>query len=400
MPLSVLIVPDKFKGTLTADRAARAIARGWRRARPQDRIDVVPMSDGGDGFGPVLGRLLEAQTRTTTTLDAAHRRSRARWWWVSEERTAVIESARVIGLARLPQGRFHPFQLDTTGLGRVLIAVARQGARRCIIGVGGSATNDGGFGFARSLGWRFLDRVGRLIDRWTELVRLDRIEPATASEVRKLKVTVAVDVENLLLGPRGASHVYGPQKGLRPRDIPRAEANLRRLAHVWRRQFGQDPARRPGSGAAGGLGFGLMAFLGANTISGSVLFARYARLEQRLTKADLVITGEGCIDPSSLMGKGVGFISLRCRSHGVPCLGLGGVLKDRAALQRGFTAIHGLTPELTTPDQALTRPALWLARLSARVARAWAKPHRGPEVQPTVGSVPEGSLGRLGGKWL
>src|SRR6185369_6413412 len=148
MPLEVLIVPDKFKGTLTAKAAADAMARGWRRGRPNDAIEVLPMSDGGDGFGEVISNSLGAVPRSLRTCDAAHRGCTARWWWEPKSKTAVIETARIIGLAMLPHDRYHPFDLDTYGLGKVMRAAADLGARRCLVGLGGSATNDGGFGLA------------------------------------------------------------------------------------------------------------------------------------------------------------------------------------------------------------------------------------------------------------
>ena len=146
MPLNVLIVPDKFKGTLTAAAAAQAIARGWRRARPKDQLELLPMSDGGDGFGEVISQLLHARAQSIKTVDAAHRPCKAAWWWEPESRFAVVESAKVVGLAMLPPRAFHPFQLDTFGLGAVLRAAQSRGARQILIGIGGSATNDGGFG--------------------------------------------------------------------------------------------------------------------------------------------------------------------------------------------------------------------------------------------------------------
>jgi glycerate 2-kinase len=371
MALSVLIVPDKFKGTLTAEQAARAMALGWRRARPQDRIDLLPMSDGGDGFGNVLSRLLNAHRRRALVLDASHAPCCARWWWAAPEQTAVIESAGVIGLAMLPIDRRRPLELDTTGLGQLLLAVAKAGCRRCLVGIGGSATNDGGFGMARALGWQFFDHADVPILQWLDLARVHRISPPRPAPLRGLRITVAVDVQNPLLGPKGATRVYGPQKGLDPDDLSRAEMALRQLAKVWRKYSGRDHAKEPGAGAAGGLGFGLMAFVRARPVPGSELFARHAGLHQRLQQADLVLTGEGSIDSSSLMGKGVGDIARRCRQLQLPCIGLAGVLKDLPALRRGFTAVHCLTPDLTTSRQAMSRPAHWLATLSARIARTW-----------------------------
>ena len=250
MPLKILVIPDKFKGTLPAGAAAQAIARGWHKARPHDLLDLLPMTDGGDGFGEVFNNLLRARTQQLETVDAAHRPCSARWWWEPRTKTAIIESAAIIGLAMLPPGKFHPFELDTFGLGAVIRAAAAKGARRCLMGIGGSATNDAGFGLARSLGWKFLDRTGNPIEQWTGLDQLAKIRaPSPRRCLRQL--LVAVDVQNQLLGPRGATRVYGPQKGLRSRDFVRAERCLSQLAKVVKKDFGCDLARMSGAGAAG-----------------------------------------------------------------------------------------------------------------------------------------------------
>ncbi len=359
MPLKVLIVPDKFKGTLTAADAAGAMARGWRRARPGDTLELLPMSDGGDGFGAVMSGLLGARAQSITTKDAAGRRCRATWWWEAKSRTAIIESANVVGLAQLPPKQFHPFALDTFGLGAVIRATAKRGAKRCFLGIGGSATNDGGFGVARALGWEFLDGAGEAITSWTELHRLAKV----ARPKRKRwfeELIVAVDVQNFLLGARGCSRVYGPQKGLRPEDFALAEKCLRRLAVVAAR--GKWNGGKAGDGAAGGLGFGLRVFLGARPEPGFDLFARRAELARRLRGADLVITGEGALDASTAMGKGVGEIAVRCRKWKVLCIGLAGTVLG-APKGKYFTAVHGLT-ELTTAEKAKADAAGWLEKLA------------------------------------
>jgi len=366
----ILIVPDKFKGTLSAGAAAEAIARGWRKARPEDRLVLLPMSDGGDGFGEVMSGLLDAKLQTISAIDAAHRPCAAHWWWEPKTRTAIIESAKVIGLSMLPHKQFHPYTLDTAGLGAILPALAAAGAKRCLAGIGGSATNDGGFGLARALGWEFLDRAGRPIEQWTALDKLARLRaPPRRRWFKQLRV--AVDVRNRLLGPRGATRVYGPQKGLQPEDFAHAERCLGRLARVVRREFGHDFAREPGAGAAGGLGFGLLAFLGARLEPGFELFARQAGLDRHLHQADLVITGEGSIDSSSLMGKGVGQIARQCRKLNIPCIALAGVLHGRRSVEpaRPFTHTGALT-ELTSLQKAMAEPAYWLERLAQRVAAA------------------------------
>lgn len=368
-PIKILIIPDKFKGTLTARAAAQAIASGWRKARPGDSLVLLPMTDGGDGFGEVIGSLLRARVQTIKTVDAAHRPCLATWWWRPESRTAVIDSARVIGLAMLPPGRFHPFQLDTYGLGAVIRAAEAKGAAQALIGIGGSATNDAGFGLARALGWRFLGRKGKTIDRWIALGTLDQIR---APQRRRWSgaFTVAVDVQNPLLGPHGATRVYGPQKGLVRKDFALAERCLKSLARVVKHDVRQELARAPGAGAAGGLGFGLSVFLGARLEPGFELFSHLAGLERRLRSVDLVITGEGEIDSSTLMGKGVGRVAQRCRQLNIPCIGIAGVVCADSAARGVFTQAHGMT-ELTNRRQAQTKPAFWLERLAARTAARW-----------------------------
>jgi glycerate kinase len=372
MPLRILIVPDKFKGTLTAQAAAELIAQGWREVRPEDSLELLPMSDGGDGFGDVLARLLKLQPQSVDTVDAAHRPHKGQWWWEPGKRTALIESAQVIGLALLPPKQFHPFELDTYGLGAVLQAACSFGAERCLMGIGGSATNDGGLGMALALGWAFLDGSGRQISRWTELGGLTHIVPP-ARRGGPAEVAVAVDVQNPLLGPKGASRVYGPQKGLRECDFALAEGCLGRLAEVVTRDLGIKADSTPGTGAAGGLGFGLHCFLNARLESGFALFARFARLEERIRSADLVITGEGGIDVSTLMGKGVGEVASLCLRYRIKCIGLAGTLSlnsDGKDQKTGFAALHGIVPHLTDPEEAMRNPAVWLPRLAATAARS------------------------------
>src|SRR5437870_5938171 len=176
------------------------------------------MSDGDDGFGEDLVRLLKLEERTIATLDPAHAPLQAKWWWDPKTRTAIIESAGIIGLALLPTKKFHPFDLDTFGLGAALQAAADMGARHCLMGIGGSATNDGGFGVARALGWEFLDREGNTIENWTQLEKLASIRAPKRRHWFE-EMIVAVDVQNILLGAQGCTRVYGPQKGLTAKDF-------------------------------------------------------------------------------------------------------------------------------------------------------------------------------------
>lgn len=369
MSLRVLIVPDKFKGTLTAKAAAEAMAEGWMRSRGQDDIEMLPMSDGGDGFGAIMAEMLGAEERTVETADAAKRPLTAKWWFEPTSGKAIIESAGIVGLALLPPGRFHPYELDTAGLGAAFRAAWAAGASEILMGIGGSATNDGGFGVAHALGWEFCEANEKQIEKWIQLDRLHHWFPA--QDLPKVPVTVAVDVDNPLLGPNGCSRVYGPQKGLRAEQAPLAEAGLRRLAELAAADSGADIASEPGAGAAGGLGFGLKAFLGATLESGFGIFSRHAGLEEKIAAADLVVTGEGAIDKQTYMGKGTGQVAMLCQQYGKRCIGLAGMtegLQIGASTTKIFHLVAGMTPSLTNPAEAKSKPALWLARLAEKVA--------------------------------
>ena len=369
----VLFAPDKFKGTLTAQEAAEAMARGWRRVRPDDEAVLVPVSDGGDGFGAVLAAGVGGEVRETETVDAAGRRRLAPWWWSGERKVAVVETAQVVGLALMAGGRFHPFDLDTFGIGAVLQDAVDAGARECWVGIGGSATNDGGFGLARAMGWTFWDGAGGRIERWTGLERLEEVRRPEVSRLDGCRVTVAVDVENPLMGTLGCSRVYGPQKGLREEDMRAAEAALGQLARVMAGHLGEDVASLPGSGAAGGLGFGLRAFLGARAESGFDLCATAVGLAGRLAECDLVVTGEGSLDRQSLMGKGTGRLALRARAAGKRCIGLAGRVEALTAEEEGrspFWRTMAVVPGMATAEESMGRPAYWLEELAAKAAEA------------------------------
>ena len=304
-----------------------------------------------------------AKPISVQTVDSAHRPHEAKFWLKDE--IAVIEAAQVNGLAMLPPGKFHPFELDTFGLGKVFESATEVGAEKALVGIGGSSTNDGGFGLARALGWRFFDERGWQPEKWTDL---DCIHTCAAPEnAFEIEVTVAVDVQNPLLGPLGASRVYGPQKGLRQEDMTKAEASLGRLAQV----VGRGIADEPGTGAAGGLGFGLRAFMNGKFVSGADLFAQAANLDERLKTTDLLISGEGAIDAQSLMGKGVGSLFDRAKRAGVKRLGLAGILGSDLRSTDPELQLLSIVPGLANPEDAKQNAAHWLAKLAAQAAKKY-----------------------------
>ncbi len=305
--MRVLVAPDKFRGTLTARQAAEAIETGWRRTRPGDALDVVPMADGGEGTLEALvdaqgGRIVAATVSGPLgdQVDAAFGIVET-----ADGLTGVVESARASGLALLGEGRRDPMHTTTRGTGELILAALEVGVRRVVVCLGGSATNDGGAGMAAALGIRFLDAQGRAIaDGGGALLGLARIDagdlhPAIAGAT----FLGATDVENPLCGPSGASHVYGPQKGASADDVFLLDRALAHLAAVVHHDLGIALKDEPGAGAAGGLGFGLQAFCGARLRRGVDVVMEAVDLGGRMEGAALVITGEGSLDAQSLFGK-------------------------------------------------------------------------------------------------
>lgn len=331
---------------------------------------MLPISDGGDGFGEIMANLLGATECVTATVDAANRPVGARWWWQAELKLAIIEAAQVVGLAMLPPNRYHPFELDTRGLGPVIQAAVAAGAQTVYLGIGGSATNDGGFGMARALGWRFFDDRDQLIEKWVKLNKLTRWLPPL-DPILGVDFLVAVDVENPMLGLNGCTRIYGPQKGILPAQFPIAEAPLERLSLRAAEHLGYEVAADPGCGAAGGLGFGLRVFLGARMEPGFEIFARHSQIDAKIEKADVILTGEGMIDKQTLMGKGTGRLAQRCHAMGKRCVGFGGMVEGVAKTHmadRLFHSVHDISPSLTNPTEAKRNAALWLERLANKVA--------------------------------
>jgi glycerate kinase len=331
--MRVLIAPDKFRGTLTAAQAAHAVASGWRRARPGDRLVEVPMADGGEG---TLDALVEAQ-------DGARYAARvhgplgdpvdAEYGIVSGPFGvgAVVEMARASGLALIGEARRDPTRTSTGGTGEVIHAALGQGPAEVIVCIGGSATNDGGAGLAQALGVRLLSASGGEIGpggaSLLDLARIDvsGLEPA----VTRTRFLVACDVDNPLTGPRGASVVYGPQKGATSADVLLLDRALGHMAAVIHRDLGLDVRDLPGGGAAGGLGAGMVAFLGAHLRPGVDVVMDAVGLDRRLAAADLVLTGEGAVDRQSLHGKVPDGIIGAARAAGVPAIVLCGRAEAR-----------------------------------------------------------------------
>jgi len=299
---SVLIAPDKFKGTLTSEAAANAIAKGIRRAWPQAKTTCLVLTDGGEGFMELMVRQTEGKIRAARSTDAASRPCRAEWGILGNGKTAIIGLTSASGIAQLPVNLRNPQETNNLGTGRLLALAAEKGFKEILVGLGGSATTEGGISLAAAIGYRFLDANGKSIPlNGGGLHQLSRIIPP--AKLPKSRFIVATDVDNPLYGPKGAAYQFAPQKGADAAMVKRLDAGLRHLARIVKRDLGKDVAHEPGAGAAGGCGYGLMAFFHAERQNGFQLVRRLIKLDAMVRGHDLIITGEGCFDRTSLLGK-------------------------------------------------------------------------------------------------
>jgi glycerate kinase len=372
-PRRVLIAPDKFKGTLTSNQAARAIERGLRRAWPGVKTTRFTLTDGGDGFVDFMVRATKGTFRTTRTIDAAGRPIRAKWGILGDGKTAVIGLTEASGIAHLPPQLRDPETTTNLGTG-LLMALASQekGVEEILVGLGGSATTEGGTTLAEPSGYVFLDTERKQVRvNGANLTNISRI--LAPPRFAQKRFVVATDVENPLFGPRGAAYQFGPQKGADAAMVKRLDQGLRHLARIAKRDLGTDFSSAPGAGAAGGCGFGLMTFFEARREDGFQLVRRLTKLDDIIRAHDLVITGEGAFDRTSLHGKAPTQLAELARQLKRPAWALCG----RVDFPRGkspFARLAGLsTPENPgPPPESLSsaQHAKRLERLAYEVARS------------------------------
>ncbi|MCR4403939.1 MAG: glycerate kinase [Candidatus Acetothermia bacterium] len=383
--MKVLIAPGPFKGSLSAPQAAEAIARGFKAALPQAELELVPLADGGTGTVAALVAATKGRLLTARVHGPLGEPVEASWGLLGDGTTAVIEMAAAAGLWLVPPGKRNPLKTTTYGVGELVRAALAHSPRRIIIGLGDSATVDGGAGLAQALGVGLLDSRGEAIPRGNEgLARLARLElGGLDSRLKGVEVLAACDVENPLLGPEGAASVYGPQKGATPEMVPLLERNLEHLAGVITRELGREVAALPGAGAAGGLGAGLAAFLGAELRLGIELIKEVLNFEARLADADLVITGEGQVDRQTAFGKAPLGVARSAKRSGKPVICFAGAIGSGAegVYAQGIDALVPIVPGPISPEEALARAEQLLEEAAARTARllelAWQRRPQG-----------------------
>jgi len=367
------IAPNAFKGTLSAREAAGCIERGLKKALPGISTIKVPMADGGEGTAKAIVEATGGRWVRCSVRDPLGRAIKAAFGLTGDGQSAVIEMAAASGLALLQPQERNPLHTSTSGTGDLIRAALDRGVRRILVGIGGSATNDGGVGMARALGARFLDRRGReLSEGGGSLGRLARIDLSGLDpRLKAVKVDVACDVDNPLLGPRGAARVYGPQKGATPLMVKKLDAGLKRLAAIIRKDLGTDVARLPGAGAAGGLGAGLVAFLKGRMQPGVEIVIEVVELERKLAGCDLVITGEGRLDGQTVFGKAPAGVARVARKLGLPVIAICGSLGADAGKVRaiGIEACFSALEDPVSESDLRRRGPGMLERCAEQVGR-------------------------------
>ncbi|KTT40216.1 glycerate kinase [Pseudomonas oryzihabitans] len=378
--MKIVIAPDSFKESLSAAGVASALARGLREALPQAELVECPLGDGGEGTLDAVLAATGGEVRQAQVTGPLGEPVKARWGWLAEQRTAFVEMASASGLELVPKARRDVLAATSRGTGELLRAALDAGAERLVLAIGGSATNDGGAGLLQALGVRLLDEQGQeLVPGGAALAQLGRIELTDLHpRLAEVEMVIAADVDNPLCGPQGASHIFGPQKGASPDQVRQLDAALAHFATITAATLGRDFKDQPGAGAAGGVGFAALAFLGATFRPGIEVVAELVGLEAALQDADLALTGEGRLDGQTLRGKTPAGVLRLARRHGVPVVAVAGSLGEGydALYDQGLTAAFSLVPGPLSLDEALTQAEVLLERTARDIGRLWAMARR------------------------
>jgi len=355
--VKIVIAPDGFKGNLSALQVARAIDKGIKRVVPDALTTIKPMADGGEGTVQALVDATGGKLMTTEVTDPLGGHVPAHWGLLSDRVTGVIEMASASGLPLVPPDKHNPLLTTTYGTGELILAALESGCRKLIIGIGGSATNDGGAGMAQALGARLLDSTGaELPFGGAALANLERIDATNLdSRLADCEVLVACDVSNPLCGTQGASAVYGPQKGATPEMVTQLDAALAHYADVIQRDLGIKVKDVPGAGAAGGLGAGLIVFLKAKAMPGIDIVIQATNLVEHLKDADLVFTGEGRLDSQTACGKVPTGVAKKAKEFGLPVIAIAGEILDdyHIVYEHGIDAVLSIAPGPISLSQSM-----------------------------------------------
>jgi glycerate kinase len=371
--MKIVVAPQSFKGSLNAREVAQAIAEGIKRVLPDIEIILVPMADGGEGTVQALVYSTHGRLMSVEVTGPLGDKVSAEWGILGDGVSAVVEMAAASGITLVPPERLNPLIATTYGTGELIRAALDAGCRKLIIGIGGSATNDGGAGMAQALGARLLDEKDEELP-WggAALAGLKHIDVSGLdSRLTECEVTVASDVTNPLVGPEGASRVYGPQKGATEEMCRQLDEALTNYARVIKNDLGIDVIDMPGAGAAGGLGAGLVAFLGARLMSGIDIVSQAVGLTDHLKGAALVFTGEGRMDAQTLFGKTTAGVTARAKELQVPVVAVVGELAGdyREVYQHGIDTVLSITPGPISLEKSMTNARALIADTAERAVR-------------------------------
>jgi glycerate 2-kinase len=372
-----VLAPDSFKESMTAKEAAEAMERGIKKVIPDAECVKVPMADGGEGTVQSLVDATDGQIIDTVVTGPDGKKVKAMFGLLGHGNTAVIEMASASGIHLIKKEDRNPLITTTYGTGELIKAALDREIKNILIGIGGSATNDGGAGMLQALGVKLLDGQGsELSFGGGELHKLRRIDLSGLDKrLKNVKVEVACDVTNPLIGPKGASHVFGPQKGAAPEMVGKLDSNLAHYADIIKGELGKDIANAPGAGAAGGLGAGLMAFLGAELKRGVELVIKYTQLEEKIKGADYVFTGEGSVDSQTVFGKTPYGVSTTAQKEGIPVIAFAGRIGEgiEALYDCGITSIVGILRGTCSLEEALKDGVKNIEKCSENITRILAK---------------------------
>jgi glycerate kinase len=372
--MKILVAPDKFKGVLSARQAAEHIAAGVRDVLADAQIDILPLADGGEGTAEIIYQALGGSWLKCKAHDPLGREIDARYGYAEDGKLAVMEMSETAGMRRLrPNERDQVARANTFGVGEMILDASRRGVKEIIVGLGGSATNDGGFGMARALGFSFYVGDKELRGSVTELQKLTNIarpQPPRVLDFSLLRVIAAADVKNPLLGENGATRIFGPQKGVTEDKIGLFETSLTKLAVVVVKELGLDFRNEPGAGAAGGLGFGLMSFCDARMRPGFEVVAEAVGLEAKMKDVDLVITGEGSLDRQTLEGKTPACVAKMARRLGKPVYAIAGRADGNEQLRALFNGVYVVTRGAISEQEGVARAAELLRERARELGRA------------------------------
>ncbi len=373
--MKIVVAPNAFKGSMTAGRAAVAMAEGIRRVLADVQIDLVPVADGGDGLVAVALDALQGERCKLLVTGPRFDLVEAEFCHVPEQSFAAIEMALASGLTLLPEDMRDPTQTTTLGTGELILAALDLGVKKIGVGIGGSATCDGGIGMATALGARFLDAAGRPVSpvggALQDIAHIDLsgLDP----RIGDIHIEAVCDVENSLLGEQGAARVYGPQKGADPGQVEQLESGLKNLARVIKADFDLDVYDLPGGGAAGGLGAGLHAFLGAVLRPGVDVVLDLVGLDEKLEGADLVLTGEGQVDFQTAFGKAPAGVAMRAKKQKIPCIVVAGSVGENLGdlHKQGVDAVFSLCSGPMSLQEAMQQAEFSITRVTEQVFRCF-----------------------------